>query len=345
MSSVGERLVQIRKDLHLNQVAFAKLLHISRSQLGNLETGKRELNEQTIHILCSECHINKEWLLSGTGKQYNQAVIDSIETADSARGQQPLDSDGDKKAELMQYAAILLHQFKNISYSCENIEEFLSFLSYPSFADQVGYISSIYSKALSDPASSILTLKLFNALFERVFDLTKESKKLKNAGKSRSRNFQEDDLTEYAEDYCKDILYDVLDFGNEEEPRSVAGLAAGGSPLYEECDSEETVPVPPKYLDRDRYFIVKVKGHSMEPKIMDGDYAVVERNTPPFPNEIALVRVIDAVSEEGYVIKKYVPVTNGVELRSFNPDYPPQHYARSALLSAERIVYIIHSQN
>lgn len=340
MSSVGERLVRIRKEKKMNQVSFAQLLHISRSQLGNLETGKREINEQTLHILCSEFNVNEKWLLTGEGKPYNQAVIDSIELSDSARGLHPTDPDGDKKSDMFQYASMLLHQFKKISYSCENIEEFLSFFSYPTFADQIGYILSVYSDALHDPVHSLLTLKLFNSLFEKTFDLANESKRLKLCGKKRSETFEKDDLTDYAEGYYREILDDVFDIS--EPTRPISGLAAGGTPLFDEGDSEETVAVPQKYLDRDHYFIIKVKGDSMEPRIMDGDYVVVERNAKPAPGEVSLVRVVDSSFDEGYVIKRYSPTDTGVDLRSFNPSYPTMHYSLSDLRSAERIVHVIH---
>lgn len=340
MSSIRERLVQIRKEKQMNQVSFAQLLHISRSQLGNLETGKREINEQTLHILCTELNVNEKWLLTGEGKPYNQAVIDSIELSDSARGLHPSDPNGDKKSDMFQYAAMLLHQFKQVSYSCENIEEFLSFFSYPTFADQIGYILSVYSDALNDPAHSLLTLKLFNSLFEKTFDLSNESKKLKLCGKERTDAFEKDELTEYAEGYFREILDDV--FIDAESSCSISGLAAGGTPLFDEGDSEETVAVPPKYLDRDRYFIIKVKGDSMEPRIMDGDYVVVERNAKPAPGEISLVRVVDSSLDEGYVIKRYTPTSSGVDLHSYNSAYPTMHYSLSALRSAERVVHIIH---
>jgi len=218
----------------------------------------------------------------------------------------------------------------------------LTFLSYPSFADQLGYILSIYSDAQNDPGNSLVTLKLFNVLFEKTFDLTRESKRLKFCGEERVKSFEEDHLTQYAEDYYREILQPVLD-DIPECKRSVSGIAAAGAPLYDEGDAEETVAVPPKYLDRDRYFIVKAKGDSMEPMIMDGDYVVVERCTPPSPRQIALVRVEDNSLEEGYTIKRYVQTSDEIELLSINQAYDPMVYPLSALRSAERVVHIIRS--
>lgn len=342
MSAIGERLTIVRKDLGMSQVAFAKALHISRSQLGNLETGKRTLNEQTLHILSTDFNINQSWLLTGDGEMYNRAVADYIDLADSAHGIRPADPSGNDKAELFQLAAMFLHHFKNISYSCEGVEEMLSFFSYPSFCDQLGYILSIYSDAQNDPANALVTLKLFVTLFERTFDLSRESKRLKVCGKERSDAFDSDPLTKYAEDYYSELIQNQF-VNSEKVERSVSGLAAAGSPLLAKCDDEMTVAVPPKYLDPDHYFIVQAKGDSMEPQIMDGDYVVIERHADPAPKEIALVRLEDARLNEGYTIKRFSKTADSVELFSINPAYRPMVYPLSALRSAERVVHIIHS--
>lgn len=342
MSTFKERVRLIRTDAKLSQKDFATAIGVSRGYVSRLETEDLPVQDRIYKLLCSEFDISDHWLRTGEGDMHNRALLDSFDLADSARGTLPADPHGDDKLEMFQLAAMLLHQFKHVSYSCESVEELLSFFSYPSFADQLGYILSIYSDAQNDPGSSLMTLKLFNALFEKTFDLTREIKRLKLCGKDRVKDFEADPLTEYAEDYYRAIMQDLLEDAPE-AARSVSGLAAAGAPLYDEGDAEEMVSVPPKYLDRDRYFIVKAKGDSMEPRIMDGDYVVVERNADPAPREIALVRVEDEALEEGYVIKRYTQSLDEIELFSINPAYDPLVYPRSALRSAERVVHIIHA--
>lgn len=342
MSTFKERVRLIRTNAKLSQKDFAASIGVSRGYVSRLETEDLSVQDRIYKLLCSEFNVNDKWLRTGDGEMYNRALLDSFEIAESARGINPADPYGDDKLELFQLAATLLHQFKRVSYSCESVEELLTFFSYPSFADQLGYILSIYSDAQNDPGSSLMKLKLFNALFEKTFDLTREIKRLKLCGKERARAFDADPRTKYAEDYYREIMQELLDEAPE-AARSVSGLAAAGAPLYDEGNAEEMVSVPPKYLDRDRYFIIKAKGDSMEPRIMDGDYVVVERNADPAPREIALVRVEDDALEEGYVIKRYTQSLDQIKLLSINPAYNPLVYPLSALRSAERVVHIIRS--
>lgn len=128
--------------------------------------------------------------------------------------------------------------------------------------------------------------------------------------------------------------------GTGEHCLPVSGAAAAGSPLYDEASGEDAVPVPPRYLNRDRYFIVQARGQSMMPRINDGDYVVVEKEAMPESGEIALVRV-DGVAFDEYAIKRFYVRGDRVELRSFNPDFSPMFYPLEELKSAEKVVHII----
>ena len=343
MSTFKERVRLIRTNAKLSQKDFAAAIGVSRGYVSRLETEDLAVQDRIYKLLCSEFNVNDRWLRTGDGEMYNRALLDSFEIAESARGINPADPHGDDKLELFQLAATLLHQFKRVSYSCESVEELLTFFSYPSFADQLGYILSIYSDAQNDPGSSLMKLKLFNTLFEKTFDLARESKRLKLSGQERAKAFDEDHLTQYSENYYREIIQPTSERDSQDCTRSISGIAAAGLPLFDEGDAEETVAVPPKYLDRDRYFIVKAKGDSMEPQIMNGDYVVVERNAKPLPKEIALIRLEDISLAEGYVIKRYTQSADQIKLLSINPAYDPLVYPLSSLRSAERIVHIIRS--
>lgn len=120
----------------------------------------------------------------------------------------------------------------------------------------------------------------------------------------------------------------------------VSGLAAAGAPLYEEFDGSESVSVPQHYCN-DRFFVVQAEGDSMEPDIMDGDYVVVQRSLRPENGEIALVRV-DGKAIEEYTIKCFYDHALKVELRSRNEAYQPMFYPIKHVISAEKVVHIIH---
>lgn len=341
MSEISSRFREVRKALNLNQGDFAKTLHVSRSHLSNIESGKREPSEQTCYLLCSEFHINEKWLISGEKPMFNQAEIDAISFAEAARGQNPSDIHGEHKADALNYAAILFHQFQSISYAGE-IEELLTLLSVSPFSEQFAYILSLYSdvSALNDE-KSLLTLKLFNTLFETTFDLSSTINKLKKRGASKEKSFSNDPLTRYLEAFYQSTMAEKTDT-EDKGLLSVSGLAAAGVPLFSEADGE-TVLVPSKYLNPQKYFIVQAKGDSMTPDIPEGSYVVVEHEAEPAQGGLALVSIEGFGSDQEYTIKLIYYHPDTIELRSYNPECPPMVYPRAAVRSAERIVYTIKS--
>lgn len=69
---------------------------------------------------------------------------------------------------------------------------------------------------------------------------------------------------------------------------------------------------------KETHFYLKVKGDSMEPKISEGDLALVLKQSDVDSGDLAIV----LVGEEEGVIKKIVKKPNSIELHSFNPYYP-----------------------
>lgn len=123
--------------------------------------------------------------------------------------------------------------------------------------------------------------------------------------------------------------------------REVNGLAAAGSPLYSTVD-DESVTVPQKYIDSQRYIIIKAKGDSMVPLIQNGDYVIAEIDSTPCQGELSLVRVESSGYEDEYTIKKFYRYDDEVELHSINTNYSPMFYPLSEIKAAQKIVYIIH---
>lgn len=124
--------------------------------------------------------------------------------------------------------------------------------------------------------------------------------------------------------------------------RFVDGVAAAGSPLFD-ASRDDAVSVPPKYLDRERFSIIEANGHSMEPEIMDGDFVVVANSVSPEQGEIALVQLDSTDSDGEYTIKRLYRHADRIELRSINPDFAPMLYPFSDLLSARKVVHVIHT--
>ena len=121
----------------------------------------------------------------------------------------------------------------------------------------------------------------------------------------------------------------------------LAGLVAAGTPLYEEFSEEEMVSVPSRFFDRDRYFVVKAHGNSMEPEIPNGSFIIVQRNSRPEQGELAVVSLEGSGFDHEYAVKCVRFHADEIELRSYNPDYPPVFYPLTDIRSAEKVVHVI----
>lgn len=85
---------------------------------------------------------------------------------------------------------------------------------------------------------------------------------------------------------------------------------------FEEDYGEEAADVK----DPDNYFYLIVKGDSMEPRISDGDLALVHRQPTLESGELGVL----VYGEGNGTLKKYVRRGNAVILQPFNPDYQAQ---------------------
>ncbi len=65
---MNERLKDLRKILNLTQQEFADKLGISRSNIATYETGKSNLGDSVISLICREFSVNEQWLRTGNGE-------------------------------------------------------------------------------------------------------------------------------------------------------------------------------------------------------------------------------------------------------------------------------------
>lgn len=74
--SIGERIRKLRKSLPLNQQEFASRIHVSRSNIGNIEMGKVSATDRVIGDICREFHVTERWLRYGEEPMYDEAALD-----------------------------------------------------------------------------------------------------------------------------------------------------------------------------------------------------------------------------------------------------------------------------
>lgn len=103
-----------------------------------------------------------------------------------------------------------------------------------------------------------------------------------------------------------------------EHPIPVIGTVRAGYgalALEEDCGVEYA-----RVKDPQNYFYLLVKGNSMEPRIQDGDLALVHKQNTLEDGDLGVM----VFGEDGEgTLKKFIRRGNAVVLQPFNPDYQP----------------------
>lgn len=69
---MNERLKELRSVLGITLEDFGKKVGITRSAVGRLEKGERNLTEQMIISICREFDVSEEWLRIGEGDMFER---------------------------------------------------------------------------------------------------------------------------------------------------------------------------------------------------------------------------------------------------------------------------------
>ena len=104
----------------------------------------------------------------------------------------------------------------------------------------------------------------------------------------------------------------------------VVGKVAAGEPIEAIEDILDYVDIPEEMSSHGNYFGLRIKGHSMEPRIWDGDTVIVKQQEWVEDGQIAVVIV------DGYdaTCKKVHYSENGVTLVALNPVYEPMFFSK-----------------
>lgn len=132
-----------------------------------------------------------------------------------------------------------------------------------------------------------------------------------------------------------DVSVDYL-LGSDSQPARpgyirvpVLGRVAAGIPIdaiEEIIDWEE---ISTAAAGDGEYFGLQIKGHSMEPKISDGDVVIVRRQPDVDSGDIAVV----LVNGDDATVKRIKKSPQGVTLIPSNPAYEPMYYTNAEIES------------
>ncbi len=65
-----DRIKKLRKELDLTQQEFANRIGIKRNTVASYETGKSNLSDGAVSLICREFNVNEEWLRTGQGEMF-----------------------------------------------------------------------------------------------------------------------------------------------------------------------------------------------------------------------------------------------------------------------------------
>lgn len=100
------------------------------------------------------------------------------------------------------------------------------------------------------------------------------------------------------------------------------GNIAAGQPIEAVENVEDYVYISEDMARHGTYFALKVKGNSMEPRIYEGDIAIIRHQGSVNSGEIAAVKV----NGDDVTLKKVEYVKDGVKLIGLNPSFTPLFY-------------------
>lgn len=72
MSTIGQRIKELRKHYKLNQTTFGKAVGVSYGHISNIESGKDNPSDSLIRLIAIEYCANENWIKTGDGEMLNQ---------------------------------------------------------------------------------------------------------------------------------------------------------------------------------------------------------------------------------------------------------------------------------
>ncbi len=70
MSTIHDRLKELRTITNLSQREFGEKINLVKSCISNMEKSKRSVTDRTIKSICNEFGVSREWLEHGEGEMF-----------------------------------------------------------------------------------------------------------------------------------------------------------------------------------------------------------------------------------------------------------------------------------
>ena len=110
---------------------------------------------------------------------------------------------------------------------------------------------------------------------------------------------------------------------------NVLGRVAAGIPIVAIEDIVDTEEITEEMASRGEFFGLQIHGHSMEPRMVEGDIVIVRRQPTAETGDI----VIAAVNGTDATCKRLKKYRDGIELIPINPSYDPMFFTNEEIES------------
>lgn len=77
MTSIGERIKEVRNGLGLSQQKFGERLKVTKAHISKIELSKDNPSDMLIKLICMEFNVNEEWLREGIGNEFTRFTVDN----------------------------------------------------------------------------------------------------------------------------------------------------------------------------------------------------------------------------------------------------------------------------
>ena len=74
--TIYERIKEIRLKLKMTQVEFSECILLGKSFYGDIEIGKKKVNDRMIFIVSKRFNVNEKWIRTGEGEMFIDTQID-----------------------------------------------------------------------------------------------------------------------------------------------------------------------------------------------------------------------------------------------------------------------------
>lgn len=88
--SLGTRIKQIRMTNNLTQIEFGSKIGLTKSAISKVENDIHGISDGVFLNIVNEFCINKEWLMNGTGNQYNTVLQNQKNTLSMTQQEESL---------------------------------------------------------------------------------------------------------------------------------------------------------------------------------------------------------------------------------------------------------------